>query len=272
MTDYPGMDGSLTEMLDRCPSEAISDRDRDMTYSEMTDSDSDRNLDIAALSDFSDDSSILGVRKVLSRRVPYRGRGILPTKGCAPAPRTPPVKARNRAEELLFEKGSTRSVWTRWSYGSLPDCTAEAFVRIVRNFTNMRLVKDADPRLDRYYPKLIQSLARAGRVVMKMRHCQENHRLRRDLMLRLFDEEMEKMDLVSARFPDRHVHKFVDRPAAAPLPIEVLGTYTPPIQRKRGRKYVGLREYESDVEDYFACEEEETFWIDRAVKWYQPCV
>ena len=271
-SDYPGTDGSLTEMLDRCPSEALSDGDRDMTYSEMTDSDSDRNSDIAALSDFSDDSSILGVRKVLRRRVPYRGRGILPTKGCAPAPRTPPVKARNRAEELLFEKGSTRSVWTRWSYGSLPDCTAESFVRIVRNFTNMRLVKDADPRLDRYYPKLIQSLARAGRVVMKMRHCRENHCLRRDLMLRLFDEEMEKMDLVSARFPDRHVRKFVDRPAAAPLPIEVLGTYTPPIQRKRGRKYVGLREYESDVEDYFACEEEETFWIDRSVKWYQPCV
>ena len=271
-SDYPGTDGSLTEMLDRCPSEAMSDRDRDMTYSEMTDSDSDSNSDIAVLSDFSDDSSILGVRTVLRRRVPYRGRGYLPTKGCAPSPRTPPVKARNRAEELLFEKDSTRSVWTRWPYGSLPDCTAESFVRIVRNFTNMRLVKDADPRLDRYYPKLIQSLARAGRVVMKMRHCRENHRLRRDLMLRLFDEEMEKMDLVSARFPDRHVRKFVDRPAAPPLPIEVLGTYTPPIQRKRGRKYVGLREYESDVEDYFACEEEETFWIDRAVKWYQPCV
>ena len=91
-------------------------------------------------------------------------------------------------------------------------------------------------------------------------------------MLRLFDEEMEKMDLVLARFPDRHVHKFVDRPAAPPLPTGVRETYTPPIQRKRGRKYVGLREYESDVEDYFACPEEEKFWIDRAVKWYQPCV
>ena len=271
-SDYPGTDGSLTEMLDRCPSEAMSDRDRDMTFSEMTDSDNDRNSDIAALSDFSDDSSILGVRKVLRRRVPYRGRGILPTKGCAPAPRTPPVKARNRAEELLFENDSTRSVWTRWSYGSLMDYTDEMFVPVIRGWTDLRLRKDADPRLDRYYPKLIQSLARAGRVVRKVRHCRENHRLRRDLMLRLFDEEMEKMDLVSARFPDRHVHKFVDRPAAPPRPTGVRGTYTPPIQRKRGRKYVGLREYESDVEDYFACPEEEKFWIDRAVKWYQPCV
>ena len=32
-SDYPGTDGSLTEMLDGCPSEAMSDRDRDMTCS-----------------------------------------------------------------------------------------------------------------------------------------------------------------------------------------------------------------------------------------------
>ena len=66
-SDYPGTDGSLTEMLDRCPSEAMSVRNREMTCSEMTDSDNDRPSDIAALSDFSDDSSILGVRKVLRR-------------------------------------------------------------------------------------------------------------------------------------------------------------------------------------------------------------
>ena len=127
------------------------------------------------------------------------------------------------------------------------DYRDEMFVPVIRGWTDLRLRKDADPRLDRYYPKLIQSLARAGRVVRKVRHCPENHRLRRDLMLRLFDEEMEKMDLVSARFPDRHVHKFVDS------------------------KYVGLREYESDAEDYFACSEEKECWFDRAVQWYRPC-
>ena len=45
-SDYPGTDGSMTEMLDRCPSEVMSDRDRDMTFSEMTDNDNDRNSDI----------------------------------------------------------------------------------------------------------------------------------------------------------------------------------------------------------------------------------
>ena len=270
-SDYPGTDGSLTEMLDRCPSEAMSVRNREMTCSEMTDSDNDRPSDIAALSDFSDDSSILGVRKVLRRRVPYRGRAPLPMKGCAPAPRTPPVKARNRAEQCLLEEDSTRSSWTRWSHGSLMDYTHEMFVPVMRGLTDLRLRKDADPRLDRYYPKLAQSLARAGRVVQTVQRCRETHRLRRDLMLRLFDEEMEKSDLVFDRFPDRHVHKFVDRPADRPPPTKVGGTYTPPIHRKRGRKYVELKACESDAEDYFASAEQESRWFARAVAWYEPC-
>ena len=168
-SDCPGTDGSLTEMLDRCPSEAMSDRDRDMTYSEMTDSVNERNSDIAALSDFSDDSSILGVRKVLRRRVPYRGRRMLPAKGCAPAPRTPPVKARNRAEWWLFEEDSTRSHWTRWSYGSMMDYRDEMFIPIIRGWTDLRLRKDADPRLDRYYPKLVQSLQRTISLARRRR-------------------------------------------------------------------------------------------------------
>ena len=188
----------------------------DITYSVVTGSGSDRNSDIAALSDFSDDSSILGVRKVLRCRIPYPVQPILPTKGCAPVLRTPPVKARSRAEELLFEEGSTRSVWSRWEYGTLPDWTDRWFVPCVRELTRQRLARDVDPRLDRYYPKLVQSLARAGRVIKELWYDRDNHRLRRDLMSSLFDEEMEKVDLVSARFPDRHVRKFVTRPAAKP--------------------------------------------------------
>ena len=270
-SDYPGTDGSLTGMLDRCPSEAMSDRERDISCSEMTDSEYDSNSDFAESSDFSDDSSILGIRKVLRRRVPYRGRAPLPMKGCAPAPRTPPVKARNRAEQWLLEKDSTRSAWARWSYGYVMDYTDETFVPFIRGLADLRLRKDADPRLDRYYPKLTQSLARAGRVVRTVPRCQENHRLRRDLMLRLFDEEMEKSDLACDRFPDRHVRKFVDRPAARPLPTGVGGTYTPPIHRKHGRKYAELRVCESDVEDYFGSAEEEGLWTARALAWYQPC-
>ena len=64
-SDYPDTDGSLTERLGGYPSGGMYDRDDEITYSVITGSDSDRNSDIAALSDFSDDSSILGVRKVL---------------------------------------------------------------------------------------------------------------------------------------------------------------------------------------------------------------
>ena len=56
-SDYPGTDGSLTEKLGRCPSEAMSDRNEDMTYNDMTECDSDSNSDIAALSDFSEFST-----------------------------------------------------------------------------------------------------------------------------------------------------------------------------------------------------------------------
>ena len=181
------------------------------------------------------------------------------------------MKARSKAEELLFEEGSTRSVWSRWEYGTLPDWTDRWFVPCVRELTRQRLARDADPRLDRYYPKSVQSLARAGRVIKEMWYDRDNHRLRRDLMLSLFDEEMEKVDLVSARFPDRHVRKFVTRPAAKPQRNEVPGTSTPPIRRRRGRKYASLRKYETDVEDYFGCREEETYWINRTTSWYQPC-
>ena len=149
--------------------------------------------------------------------------------------------------------------------------THEMFVPTMRDLTDLRLRKDADPRLDRYYPKLVQSLARAGRVVQTVQRCRETHRLRRDLMLRLFDEEMEKSDLVLDRFPDRHVHKFVDRPPERHVPTVVEGTYTPPIHRKRGRKYVELKACESDAEDYFASAEQESRWSARAVAWYEPC-
>ena len=82
---------------------------------------------------------------------------------------------------------------------------------------------------------------------------------------------MEKSDLACDRFPDRHVHKFVDRPAARPPSTVVGGTFTPPIHRKRGRKYAVLRECESDVEDYFGSATEEGLWTARALAWYQPC-
>ena len=73
------------------------------------------------------------------------------------------------------------------------------------------------------------------------------------------------------RFPDRHVHQFVDRPPERHVPTVVAGTYTTPIHRKRGRKYVELKACESDADDYFASAEQDSRWSARAVAWYEPC-
>ena len=88
--------------------------------------------------------------------------------------------------------------------------------------------------------------------------------MRGEIMMRTFQEEMERVDSVSARFPDRHVRKYVIRFNNGDSQEEVPGTYTPPIRRRRCRKYASLRKYETDVEDYFSCSDEEEHWMDRS--------
>ena len=256
-SDCPVTDSSVTDIFDRCPSECMSDEDG-------------YDSDIAVLSDFSDDSSIFGIRKVLRHRVPYRGRKPQFKHGFAPAPRTPPVKAKTHADRWQHEKNSTRAQYTRWLYGTPLDHKEADFVGYVRYFTNICLKVNHDPRLDRYYPRLVRSLARAARVVRTLPHCRGNHRRRRDLMMRLFDDDMEQSDVVRDRFPDRHVHKFTNRPHDKPESTTVTGTRTPPIYRNHHRKYAALRDSETDVDDYFGGAEEEWRWTVRSVSWYRP--
>ena len=61
--NYPDTDGLLARKLSGCPSEGIYGEDGRIPYSAVTGGGSERNADIAALSDFSDDSSELGVRQ-----------------------------------------------------------------------------------------------------------------------------------------------------------------------------------------------------------------
>ena len=272
----PGTDGSGTGVLPRCRPEAMFDDDRNLSNDDKTDSEYDSNSDLEGYSDFSDDSSVLGIRKVLRRRVPYRGRAPSPRKGYARAPRTPPVLPRNRAEQWVLEHNSIRSSWRRWSYGYVPEYMDKEFEPFVRSLTHGMLMEGAPLCMDHYFPKLVQSLARAGRVFRKVPRCQENHRMRRDLMLRLFDEEMEKSDLAWERFPNRDTRlmaNLVARTTAAwDAPPEVRETFTPPIRRCCRRKAAALRECLFDTEDYFANAAEEELWTNRAAAWYQPCL
>ena len=272
-SDCPVTDSSVTDTCDSCSSENMSDEDEygaDRKWEIPTSEVGDFDSDIAVLSDFSDDSSIFGIRKVLRNRVPYRGRKPQFKHGLAPAPRTPPVKAKTHAERWQYEKGTTRAQYTRWLYGTPLDHKEEDFVGYVRYFTNICLKVSHDPRLDRYYPRLVRSLARAARVVRTLPHCRGNHRRRRDLMMRLFDDDMEQSDVARDRFPDRHVQKFTNRPRDKPESTKVRGTRTPPIYRNHHRKYAALRVSESDVDDYFGGAEEEWRWTVRGVTWYRP--
>ena len=251
-SDCPVTDSSVTDIFDRCPSECMSDEDGYKAGRKLQSSTDDRDSDIAVLSDFSDDSS------------------IFVKEGLCPGPRTPPVKAKTHADWWQYERNSTRAQYTRWQYGTPLDHREADFVEYVRYFTNICLNVNQDPRLDRYYPRLVRSLARAARVVRTLPRCRENHRRRRDLMMRLFDDDMEQRDVVRDRFPDRHVHKFTDRPHDKPESTKVKGTHTPPIYRNHHRKYAALRDSETDVDDYFGGVDEEWRWTVRGVSWYQP--
>ena len=278
-SDYSNTNGLLAKKLGGSPSEGMYGKNGRITYSAVTGGGGERNADIAALSDFSDDSSELGVRQRLECRTLVPVQPILPTWDYAQILRTPPVKAWSWAELLLLKEGSTGSTWSRWDYGTLPAVTDPGFMPCIVSMTQQRLERDADPRLDRYYPKLVQSLAKAERISRDMWDDHDRRlytdgmdciapgcqcRMRVDMMLRTFDEEMERVDLLSARFLDRHVRKYVIRFNGGSSDDEVPGTSTPPIRRRRCRKYASLRKYETDVEDYFSCSDEEEQWIDRS--------
>ena len=272
----PGADGSGTGVLPRSRPEEIFEDERNLSNDDKTDSEYDSNSDLEGYSDFSDDSSVLGIRKVLRCRVPYRGRAPPPRKGCARAPRTPPVPPRNRAEQEVLEHNSVRSSWRRWSYGCVHEYTDERFLPFIRMLIKIVEVVSRPTRYDHLLPKLVQSLVVAARAVRKVPPCQENHRMRRDLMLRIFDEEMEKTYLGPERFPMRNEEQMAVQveadPSVGSALDEVRETFTPLIRRCRRRRGTALRECWTDTEEYFASAAEEKLWTNRAVKWYQPCL
>ena len=278
-SDYPDTNGLSARKLGGCPSEGMYGEAGRIPYIAVTGGGSERNADIAALSDFSDNSSELEVRQQLECRTPVPVQPFVPTGDDTPILRVPPVKARSRAEELLFEEGSTSSSWLRWDYGTLPEMDDPEFSRCIESMTKEALADDADPRRDKYYPKLVQSLVKAGRMSENMWDDHDARlkkdgivcitpgcqcRMLLDMMMRIFDEEMERVDSASARFPHRQVRRNVMRSSDSDSQDEVPGTYTPPIWRRRGRKYASLRKHETDVEDYFSCSSEEEEWIDRS--------
>ena len=254
-SEYSDADGLLAMKLGGYPSEETYGQDNRTLYSAATGAEFDKKADIAALSDFSDESS------------------------------EPPAGTKSWFMKLMYDTGPLDGAWTRWDYGTLPEIQDPAFAPMIKSMLDQRLAHDADPRLDRYYPKLVQSLVKAMRMsankwaehdkrlneegrICTATDCRCSEQSRREMVIRTFHKEMLSVDLVSARFPDRHVGKLMMGLNGGEIQEEVPGTYTPPIRRRRGRKYASLRKYETDVEDYFSCSEEEEDWVDRTYSWY----
>ena len=90
-SDYPWTDRLLSRKLDGSSSEAVYGEDGRVLYSAVTGCRSDRSADIAALSDFSDDSEETGVRRLLGCQVPITVQPILVTDDVIPKPWDQPV-------------------------------------------------------------------------------------------------------------------------------------------------------------------------------------
>ena len=122
-SDYSNADGLLAMKLGGYPSEETYGQDE---------------ADIAALSDFSDESS------------------------------EPPAGTKSWFLKLMRDTGPLDGAWTRWDYGTLPEIRDPAVDHMIQNMLDQTLAHDADPRLDRYYPKLVQSLVKAMRMSRNM--------------------------------------------------------------------------------------------------------
>ena len=253
-SDCSDADGLLAMKLGRYPLEETYGLDDRTWYSATTGAELDKKTDIAVLSDFSDESS------------------------------EPPTGCKDLFVKLMMNTVPCDGAGTRWDYGTLLDVTDPEFAPMIESMLQQALAHDADPRLDRYYPKLVQSLVKARRMTAKVwaehdhrlkeegrictaTDCRCNEQWRTEMLVRTFGKEMSSVDSV-IRFPDRHVGKLITRLNGGEIQEEVPETYTPPIRKRRSRKYASLRKYETDVEDYFSCSEEEEDWVDRSYSWY----
>ena len=254
-SDCSDADGLLAMKLGGYPLEETYGLDDRTWYSATTGAELDKKTDIAVLSDFSDESS------------------------------EPPAGPKNWLTKLIMDTVPRDGSWTRWDYGTLPDITDPEFTPMIQSMMQQALAHDADPRLDRYYPKLVQILVKAGRMtgevwaehddrlkeegrICTATNCRCSTQRRMEMLARTFGKEMSSVDSVPVRFPARHVGKLITRLNGGEVEEEVPETYTPPIRRRRRRKYASLRKYETDVEDYFSCSEEEEDWVDRTYSWY----
>ena len=289
-SDYPWTDGLLSEKLSGYSSQVVYSVNGRFPHSVVTERGSDKNTDIAALSDFSDDSAETEVRQLSKCRVPVTVQPMLPAEDVIPMPWDQPVDHASRPtadsegeslSEETFSDGIPSS-WQQWDKGVLPGTCDPEFEACAMRMFDKALARDADPRLDKTYPKFIQYFIKRMRI---FRSKWDDH----DAWLEelgkvctapgcqcdVWDPLLAKLvgtgDSEPAESTDWNERTFLMKGTDSDSEVEVPETCTPPLQRKRGRKYASLRKYETDVEDYFSDSSEEEDWIDDSRYWWKKC-
>ena len=171
-SDYPWTDGLLSRKLGGGPSEVMYGEDGRFPYSAVTGGGSDRNADIAALSDFSDDSVELGVRQQLEYRAPVPVQPILPAEDDTPILWDPPVNGDSWGEETFIRGLPIKRSLLRWDKGVLPRTDDPEFASCAKRMLAKAIARDADPLLEKSYPEFVQCIAKCVRI---MRNTWDDH-------------------------------------------------------------------------------------------------
>ena len=171
--------------------------------------------------------------------------------------------------ELSYIPGlPIKSSLLQWDRGVLPGPEdPEEFMRCAERMLSEALARDPDPLLDKAYPEFIQCMVKCMRIsrntwgehdarleeqgtVCTTPGCQ--CRVRARTMFPIFAKGMETDDSDSEDIAACNEQQSEMGSSDSDSEDVVPRTYTPPLQRKRGRKYASLRKHETDVEDYFS--------------------
>ena len=166
-SDCPWMDRVLSRKLDGCSLEVVYGEDGRIPYSAATGSGSYRNTDIAALSDFSDDSAETGVRRLSDCRVPIPVHPISTPWNPWNQPVDHACTAIPESEvwPSYFHDLPIKSSLLEWDRKVLPGPEdPEGFYRGAERMLSEALARDEDPLLDKAYPEFIQCMVKCMRI------------------------------------------------------------------------------------------------------------
>ena len=268
-SDCPWTDCLLERKSDDISSVVIQRDDREVRFNRlmiygsehsMVHSGTDgRNSDIGALSDFSDDDEETEVEH-------------------QPGPRTGSDRDYSIEEESnLCDRPVTKTVTAGDGQDSLDPNDMEYWATISR-LTRQAFLLDDDSLSDSNYPDVVKNLVRRSRLTIMALEEYDAPPLEQQtgcgtpgcqcdecVEFRVGDSEdmteTDESELEDTAVRDNRSYEINNNynysEGMTPR------TYTPPLRKKRGRKYASLRKYETDIEDYFSDTSEEESWTDR---------